>query len=280
MRLCDVRFSTEGHGKDVPILMDHQSRQVFAQGFGDILEALKYKGFTLPIEKLFDTSQKVDSYCYLELVQSHLYKIQLFNWWAETKNTTFAKRITYSSFNMPFLPTKQDLMVEKLRLEGYSAPYKKKIYQESDRIYKSLSERLGSKDYYFGDEPSVLDCVVYAFLTTQFCADTVKQTLKQQIAKYENLKLFCKRMTYRVFQVETEEFDYVLENVETTETKEKGVGILSKLRSRISYAHLSSVVFVGSAGLLVGIYQFVVKYHQANVFRLFIQNQQQQQRKN
>jgi len=90
-------------------------------------------------------------------------------------------------------------VIQQLQQQGFSIENKEAVYESAQECYEALSARLGDQYYFYGDEPSTLDCIVYGFLMTQYSARLPKNTLHVFISGYKNLTDFCNRITNLYF---------------------------------------------------------------------------------
>ena len=69
-------------------------------------------------------------------------------------------------------------------LQGIGRHSKDEIEKIGLDDIKAASKILGDKPFFFGDKASVLDCVVFAFLSWQFAADENDDTIfKRELEK-------------------------------------------------------------------------------------------------
>ncbi|KAJ1820987.1 hypothetical protein LPJ56_001235 [Coemansia sp. RSA 2599] len=73
------------------------------------------------------------------------------------------------------------------------------VYKHAAKCLDLLSTKLGSKQYFFGDAPAMLDAVVYGYLSLVIYPDLPQSTLKEMVTKsYPNLVALCDRIRERI----------------------------------------------------------------------------------
>jgi Glutathione S-transferase, C-terminal domain len=97
----------------------------------------------------------------------------MYNWWLEADNYIRSTRPTYNRilpyFSRFTVPHKMMENAKKRihRIETISTADNEKIphvYVHAKRAYKTLTDKLAGKQYFFGDLPSTLDAIAYAHL--------------------------------------------------------------------------------------------------------------------
>jgi glutathione S-transferase len=72
------------------------------------------------------------------------------------------------------------------------------VYQRGDEDLTALSTVLGEKPFFFGEAPSSLDAIAYAFVANVL-HNVVQGPLAEKARKKQNLVAFCERMKARYF---------------------------------------------------------------------------------
>lgn len=84
--------------------------------------------------------------------------------------------------------------IKRSWLHGIGRHKREEILEIADRDMQSVSALLGTKTYFFGDQPSSIDCVLYGVLA-QFVEAQIPSDMSQQITKYPNLVAYVQRMS-------------------------------------------------------------------------------------
>jgi len=162
-------------------------------------------GYILPGDTALSEVEKFDEIAFRTLVEEKLFKFQLFNWWVEIENyETFTYHIFFAhkSFPLNFWASKQmrNKIISQLELVGMTS--KTKVYEDARKYYAVLAAKLGDKEYFFGDQPTTLDCIVFGFLMTQMVPKVPKDSLFQIICSHKKLVEFCERIDRIYFSSE------------------------------------------------------------------------------
>lgn len=186
---------------ELPILADQD--QVFVTTAG-ILKHLKEKGIDL--DGNLTAVQRAESLAYSTLVEDRLHDSLLFLWWMEDENTKKMILPLYrKSLSFPWnyiLPDQIQKRV-KQRLsylkEKNDVDYINEVYLSAREIYQSLSVKLGEKPFFFGDEPSNLDAIVFGHLAIHYFAPLPNNKLKIVLDAFPNLVTFLVKTKQRLF---------------------------------------------------------------------------------
>jgi len=165
-------------------------------------------GYQLDCDYRMSLQEKADLVAFTALVEERLYNVQKFNWWLEIENYS---RFTHNIYaNLLYFPLNwwiphqiKDKVTQQLEQAGYTIQDKKNVYRLAQECFEVLSAKLGSKNFFYGNEPCTLDCVVYGFLMIQYSARLPKYTLRVLISKHKNLVEFCYRITKNYFYTDS-----------------------------------------------------------------------------
>eukprot|EP01121_Diplochlamys_sp_Union-15-3_P008533 TRINITY_DN2268_c0_g1_i1.p1 TRINITY_DN2268_c0_g1~~TRINITY_DN2268_c0_g1_i1.p1 ORF type:complete len:330 (-),score=43.36 TRINITY_DN2268_c0_g1_i1:99-1088(-) len=158
------------------------------------------------LDKWLNEAQRNDAFAFKCLVEEKLRLCQLFNWWKDTSNTKKIEKLTYPkpmSFPASWLVPwwHKNSILGLLRKHKFVKP--EKVYNQAEVCYEALSNKLGGKEYFFGDKPSTLDAIVYAYLATQYNSPVNSSELRLRIKKFPNLVNFCSKITKNYFGKDT-----------------------------------------------------------------------------
>jgi len=156
------------------------------------------------IDSHMTEEQRADGVAYKSLVEDRLYLSQLYNWWIEPKNGEFTSIVYATALPFPaswVVPRQyKNNMQFLLRVKGLIE--EEKAYSSADGCYKSLSSKLADKKYLFGNRPSTLDAIVFAYLATQYSPPYPAPKLRALIDKYQNLVNYCNNILHEFFGIE------------------------------------------------------------------------------
>eukprot|EP01125_Pyxidicula_operculata_P004976 TRINITY_DN1837_c0_g1_i1.p1 TRINITY_DN1837_c0_g1~~TRINITY_DN1837_c0_g1_i1.p1 ORF type:complete len:309 (+),score=58.95 TRINITY_DN1837_c0_g1_i1:960-1886(+) len=203
LRVCEVPFTTEllSDHRYTPdglplITIDHGPA---ISGSANIIKYLNKIGYKLEGDEALTQEQVADMEAYIALVEDRLHKAQLFNWWVEVENyESFTHNAYANNRGFPFnwwIPRQmKKAITQQLEGSGLTSSRSLEVYEMADHCYKTLSAKLGRKQFFFGDKPTTLDCVVYGFLATQYAPQLQKDVLRKLIGSHDNLVDFINRM--------------------------------------------------------------------------------------
>lgn len=136
------------------------------------------------------------------LVEESLYNCQLYNWFSEKTNFDEVTNLVFSRA-LPFplnwiLPSRYRKSVNtKLELHGLISA--DAAYSLAKKCYHALSTKLGNRKFFFGDEPTSLDAVVFGFLATQLIPELPNRELHFLISEHQNLVQFVNNILNTYF---------------------------------------------------------------------------------
>jgi metaxin len=168
----------------------------------DIIEELASMGYDLDAK--LTEQEKCEVEAWSSLVQHRLHNAQLYNWWAESGNYDEVTSMVFSR-TLPFplnfyLPSRfKKGVLAQLNSAGYTDS--RVAYEEAAKCYKALSQRLGTGKYFFGDEPTSLDAVVFAFLATQFIPELPERKMHFLLSQHQNLIEYINNILSTSFSV-------------------------------------------------------------------------------
>ena len=74
------------------------------------------------------------------------------------------------------------------------------VYSEAEKCLKTLSDRLGESEYFFGNRPSSFDAIVFAYLAPLVKAPFPNSTLSNHVKGIANLSRFVARISQKNFR--------------------------------------------------------------------------------
>ncbi|NIA02592.1 MAG: glutathione S-transferase family protein [Planctomycetia bacterium] len=149
------------------------------------------------LDKDLTDEQRATAYLVTKSLDENLYFVLLyFRWyvdanWIKTKQAFFSDMPVPLKYFVPGLIRKQ--VIKALKGQGVSRHTNEEIQQILRSSLQSLSDLLGSRDYFFGDKPSSLDATAFAILAEFILVD--QDDPHNQIAReYAALVAYCDRI--------------------------------------------------------------------------------------
>ncbi|CAG8570203.1 8284_t:CDS:2 [Diversispora eburnea] len=141
-----------------------------------------------------------------------VYDALLFSWYVDSKNFTEEIRPLYAkllAFPIRYFTPTQLRDAAKARLERYGVvtvgdlgvllDKDKKMDRVALESYDVLLKKIGNNEYFFGDQPSTLDVIVYSHLSLHLYAKLPHPNLSIILNnEYPRLARFCNRMKNRL----------------------------------------------------------------------------------
>ncbi|MGZ3790069.1 MAG: glutathione S-transferase family protein [Bacteriovorax sp.] len=130
-----------------------------------------------------------------------LYAMVYFRWideqgWPEFKDMLFAQVPFPLRAIVPVIVQKK--VLKKLRGQGITDHTREEIIHIARQNLKALSDLLGSKPFFFGEQPTIADAIVFG-LVGNIRFETINTPLKNVLSEFPNLEQFSDRMKQRFF---------------------------------------------------------------------------------
>jgi glutathione S-transferase len=90
-------------------------------------------------------------------------------------------------------------MISNLHKQGLGRHSEKEINLIADKTFKSLSDILGDKTYFFGDKPCTFDATAFGFLA-EFISVSLNNEMNGLARKYSNLVDYCNRIETQYYK--------------------------------------------------------------------------------
>nr|XP_039268504.1 metaxin-2-like [Styela clava]XP_039268505.1 metaxin-2-like [Styela clava] len=169
-----------------------------------IIGLLKQRGYALGGD--LSESQQHDMKAYIELVNNVLVPAELFVTWMDDRTY---KESTCKRYGSPYswpLNTilcwiKRKEVMHYLDAVGWKKGKKTITSLEDDvqRCCSALSEKLGEKEYFLGNQPTELDALVFGHLFTILTTRLPDNRLAETVRKFDNLVAFCRNIDKNFF---------------------------------------------------------------------------------
>lgn len=206
--------------KKYPLLL---SGSLQLKNVSDIISFLRLHGFTLDYN--VSLKQCTDVYAFSNIMSKRLREILYYVFWLDDVNYQGLTYMWYSkAMNFPFnhlyprhcrkmakrvleasVPRKDD--EEKDSIKNY-------IFSLAAETFSALSARLGNGTFFYGDRPSSLDTLVYAFLAPLLHIPFPSDDFTQLLKKWPTLVKYVDRFHKTVFP----DVQYVCKYIKTPYT--------------------------------------------------------------
>ncbi|XP_054756662.2 metaxin-1-like [Lytechinus pictus] len=228
-----------------------------------IIEHLKQNEFNADSE--LNDQQRADILAYSSLLEEKLLPALQYTWWVDAKNYTefsrpwFAKTIHFP-FNY-FIPgqlqriAESSLEAKRGGLHLLDGELTQNVMKDAKYCLNMLSERLGQKEFFFGETPTSLDALVFSYLAPLIRVPFPSNTLQIHCKACDNLVMFCSRILQRYFP----QVPQGSENTsrESRATTEESFDDPHKRRNQILSVLFAATAMVGYA-LFSGLVQFEI----------------------
>ena len=201
MRMSGIDFDLSSDFNDfkkapkgkLPYIKDGD--QVIADSFF-IFNHLKEK-YQAPLESEVTEEQKAISNLIIKSLDENFYWCIVYSRWMRDDTWPSIKEAFFGAMPVPLkfiVPVVARRGVKSaLGKHGIGKHNDKEIMEIAENTLESLSTMLSDKNYFFGDSPSTLDAVVYAFVA-QVTTIELNNPLIARARKYTNLVDFCNRI--------------------------------------------------------------------------------------
>ncbi|CAH6907591.1 metaxin-1 isoform X2 [Phodopus roborovskii] len=209
--------------------------------------------------------QGADTLAFMSLLEEKLLPVLIHTFWIDAKNYVEVTRKWYAEA-MPFplnffLPGRmQRQHMERLQLLcGEHKPeneeeLEKELYQEARECLTLLSQRLGSRKFFFGDAPASLDAFVFSHLVLLLQAKLPSGKLQAHLRGLNNLCVYCTHILSLYFPRDGAEVPPPQQTPAGPETEEEPyrrrnqiLSVLAGLAAMVGYALLSGIVSIHRA---------------------------------
>jgi glutathione S-transferase len=152
-----------------------------------------------------ERSQRAMGWAFEKLVEDHLYWAMVYARWVEARNFAIVKAHLLElmpPFVGPLIAIKARRDVRNsLRGHGLGRRSPEEIYELGRRDLVAISEALGDKEFFFGDEPKAVDASLGAFTIAVLCS-AFDSPLRSAGEERQNLVAYRDRIVRRFFEVE------------------------------------------------------------------------------
>ncbi|KAI7815280.1 metaxin [Rhyzopertha dominica] len=192
-----------------------------------IVQFVNNKGISLTSD--FEPDQRSDMRAYMSLVHNVLENAELYICWCDNetyREVTKPRNGSVYPWPLNHLQTwsKRLNVVSRLKMLGWYKKTLQEVYKEVDNCCQALTDRLEGKEYFFGNNCSELDCLVYGHIKTLLtypitCKDVdfkaLVRSYKILVRHTENidLKIMKSRVRFRTEAGDSEIYEMLKEAI-------------------------------------------------------------------
>ncbi|XP_063226355.1 metaxin-2 [Bacillus rossius redtenbacheri] len=152
-----------------------------------------------------NNAEKADMRAYISLVCNVLGNAELYVCWKDEATYKELTRQRYGSVHpwplniyLPFHKRKE--ILKRLASLGWKNKSRDEVFAEVENCCKSLSDRLGDREFFFGSKPTELDAVVFGHVFTILTTPLLNNRFAAVVRGYDNLVELCKRVEKDFFE--------------------------------------------------------------------------------
>ncbi|XP_022836573.1 metaxin-1 [Spodoptera litura] len=188
----------------LPVMKDGRN---LLTNFEEVVDHLKSLHYSTDVH--LNTKQAAEASAFTQYLREKLYPAYQYAWWVDEKNYCDLTRPTYAKalcipFNFYYPSHYQNAAKEMIdALYGEHTDLReieKTLYNEAEKCLKTLSDRLGESEYFFGNRPSSFDATVFAYLAPLVKAPFPNATLANHVKGIANLSRFVARINQKNFR--------------------------------------------------------------------------------
>lgn len=141
------------------------------------------------IDSHLDLEQKAISTAFIRLCEDSLYWVGVYSRWADKNNSTWKKDFIEST-NLPkamasiIYPVAKRNILRQLKAAGVVNLTNDEIYSKAEENLKAIADFIGSKEYCFNNQISLLDLVIFSFII-MICDGSCGKRLQNFLAGLE-----------------------------------------------------------------------------------------------
>lgn len=146
--------------------------------------------------------ERATAAAFRRLIEEHLYWVLVYSRWIVADNWPLTRRAYFG--NLPLgvghaVSALARLQVRwALHLQGLGRHTPQEIFALGNKDISAISDFLGAKPFFLGEQPASIDATVYAFIANIILAP-IESPLKAHAARLQNLQNYCAHMQRRYF---------------------------------------------------------------------------------
>jgi len=161
-----------------------------------IIDYLQEK-FNVDLDSNLTKEQKGTSYLIGKSLDDSLYWCLVYSRWADEKTWLNVKNAFFGSMPFPLkyiIPTiARKGVISAMKKQGVAMHSAAEVKNFAKESFDALSDMLGQKKYFFGENPCTFDATAYAFLS-QFIEVSLNNDFNDLARGYSNLVAYCTMM--------------------------------------------------------------------------------------
>jgi glutathione S-transferase len=156
------------------------------------------------IDSHLSSTDKAIAHAFIKMIDEHLYWVLVHARWALEHNAKTLNRLFFGEIPFPLnkiIALKaQNHVKQALHGQGTGRHSANEITETGDLDLKSLSDFLGDKIYFFGDNPTSLDVTAYGILSQIILVSEFSAPIFDKAKSYKNLVAFTNRFHDEYFR--------------------------------------------------------------------------------
>ncbi|CAM2006250.1 glutathione S-transferase family protein [Acanthopleuribacter pedis] len=160
------------------------------------------KTFDVDPDQGLSAKQRAEALAWSRLIEEHLYWVLLYSRWLDRRNDAVMKAVYFPDFpkllKTPILAVLRPRIRRDLAGQGLGRHREADMYAMGCRDLSALSDFLGDKPYFFGDQVTALDATAHAFLANLLYVP-FQSPLNVHLQGLDNLVAYSDRMQQRYY---------------------------------------------------------------------------------
>lgn len=193
-------MSPGGHRTKLPFI---SVGAFFIAEFEHIAAFIEMKGIIL--SRNLDSDTKLDMRAYIALAENIFTNAELYISWMDKDVLEKTTKPRYTSVYPWPLSTiqferKKKEVLQQLKIFEWKLKTLDEVASTVDKMCNTLVEKLGEAKYFYGDQPTELDALIFGHLFTILTTSLPNNILAEIINKNQSLVNFCKRIESNFFK--------------------------------------------------------------------------------
>jgi glutathione S-transferase len=160
------------------------------------------KKYQIDFDRSLTKEQRAIAWAFEKMAEDHLYWCTIYIRWMDDTNFERGPRVFFKAAPAPIRPLIAAMVrrqVRKaLRGQGTGRHSATEIVELGSRSLQAISDYLGGKLFFMGDEPAGVDATIFAFVISLMCP-VFDSPLQQAAISHDNLRSYVGRMTARFY---------------------------------------------------------------------------------
>jgi glutathione S-transferase len=192
---ADIRKAPKGK---MPFI-EHEGKQMGDSNL--IIEYLKEK-FGDPLDQHLSPAEKGVALAFARLMEENFYWVALYARWGIEGNF---KKVSQAFFSFLPFPLRwivpkvvRKNMLKQLYGHGMGRHSSTEIFEIGKKDLSAVSDFLGNKPFFLGNQPTTVDATLYGFLANILWVP-IESVLKEHAKRLKNLEAYCQRMKEKFY---------------------------------------------------------------------------------